>query len=352
MTDLSLRIQQELERIDRLNQPSRSERMREETERLAGALASKKKEFILTHEPFLSEYLLNRCGMGCAAPQFDPVDLRAVWDYFDSLYSFRNPRSAEEKERFAVWLAEREGNLTDSGRTLLAQYIGRWQELRRQYVSAQGELYEISRKHQRRIENDVDNAISAEWAEYWQHHNTMEPALQKRLGYEVARRGFSRGQSGFHGLHSSGWQTPFAFCGWATCALECCYEGLAFRIDRDCFPDGPVTLYYMDDDHWPGQDGDMLKHIQRLSSGIANLRIEESSVTCKETKYIKHSALVFDLDSEAIKPTVILSGKSVPTDQLGGYVLVLPRAGEFFPELGEIRNGEMIPLHRDDFCMK
>lgn len=349
---LSLLIQKELERIDRLEHPSRSERIKAETERRADALASMQKEFILTHEPMLSEHLLNRYSLNSAASQFDPADLRAVWGYFDSLYAFRNPRSAEEENRFAGWLAEREGRLSDSGKALLAQYIGRWQELRGQYVTAQSELYEISKRHQRRIEIDVDNAIRAEWAEYWQHHSALEPALQKRLGYEVARRGYSRGQSGFHGLCSSGWQMPFGFCGWATCAPECYSEGVAFRIDRECFPDGPVTLYYMDDDHWPGQDEAMLKHIQRLSSGISNLRIEESSVTHKETKYIKYSALVFDLDSNAVKPTVLLGRKPVPTEELGGYVLVIPRAGEFFPELGEIRSGERIPLHRDDFCMK
>ena len=60
----------------------------------------------------------------------------------------------------------------------------------------------------------------------------------------------------------------------------------------------------------------------------------------------------FHLDPKRIRETVLLSGKAVETDRLGGYVFVLPRAGEFFCELGEIVDGKRVPLHIDDFCMK
>lgn len=35
-----------------------------------------------------------------------------------------------------------------------------------------------------------------------------------------------------------------------------------------------------------------------------------------------------------------------------GYVLVIPQVGEFNVELGEIIDGERIPLRYDSFCMK
>ena len=62
--------------------------------------------------------------------------------------------------------------------------------------------------------------------------------------------------------------------------------------------------------------------------------------------------VLFEPDPTAVKKTVRLSGEAVSTKILGEYVFVLPRAGEFYCLLGEVRDGEMIPLHKDDFCMK
>lgn len=45
-------------------------------------------------------------------------------------------------------------------------------------------------------------------------------------------------------------------------------------------------------------------------------------------------------------------GKLISASETGGYVLVIPQVGEFNVELGEIIDGERIPLHYDSFCMK
>ena len=49
---------------------------------------------------------------------------------------------------------------------------------------------------------------------------------------------------------------------------------------------------------------------------------------------------------------MMLSGHEVPASETGGYVLVLPKVGEFWCELGEILNGKRVPLLFDDYCIK
>lgn len=43
---------------------------------------------------------------------------------------------------------------------------------------------------------------------------------------------------------------------------------------------------------------------------------------------------------------------NVHAEQVGRYIFVMPHCGEFYCVLGEIRDGQMIPLHEDDFYMK
>lgn len=69
-------------------------------------------------------------------------------------------------------------------------------------------------------------------------------------------------------------------------------------------------------------------------------------------KKLIYRVMVFELDTAAVKPYVTLSNKQVSTSELGEYIFALPRCGEFFCDLGEIRDGELIHLHRDNYCMK
>lgn len=49
---------------------------------------------------------------------------------------------------------------------------------------------------------------------------------------------------------------------------------------------------------------------------------------------------------------MMVNRRLVSADDLGKYVFVLPRAGEFYCELGVIKAGERVPLLIDDYCMK
>lgn len=195
------------------------------------------------------------------------------------------------------------------------------------------------------------------WKAYWEHYAALSPGMQSLVAWELAKRGASRGKSGFHGaIFGSGLPFPFAACGWASYREPGWgdTEGVAFRINRDCFGSRKPLLYYLDDDNWPWEDREKthLAIIESCSSGISGVRTERRRCVGWDGEEKERQVVLFRLDPKAVKETVLLSGKPVPTAQAGEYIFVLPRAGEFYCLLGEVRDGEMIPLHKDDFCMK
>lgn len=187
-----------------------------------------------------------------------------------------------------------------------------------------------------------------------QHFDTLPPQLRSRVCWELARRGASRGRSGFHGMGGNK-EMPFSFCGWADYRDPEWGEtqGVGFRINRACFGDRPPVLYYLDDDNWPGEGREKkLDLIRRYSSGIVRVRTEQRVCKNWSGKEAECRVVLFELSRAAVKRTVMLEGKKCPTAQVGEYIFVLPRCGEFYCLLGEERDGELIPLHRDDYCMK
>lgn len=183
-----------------------------------------------------------------------------------------------------------------------------------------------------------------------EYDETFEALSPEEKGYELARRGFSSGMSGFHGadFFDDDLPTPFAFCGWA--GQHSNYVG--FRIEQRCFGGRDVQLYYFNDDSWPRADDERtLKVIRDCSSGLADVHYERRVVKAYAEERAR-TLIVFRLSADTIRETVMLNSKEVPSREAGGYVFVLPRCGEFMCELGEMLDGELVPLHRDSFCMK
>lgn len=192
------------------------------------------------------------------------------------------------------------------------------------------------------------------------------PKTQAVIRYEDCRRIPTEGRSGFHWLSTS-YQVPFSPCGWASFKASWggTEYGVAFRIGKDCFNERDVILYYMDSDFFCCLSENSIKWLQemcdnimRYSSGLTDVQICETEVTEPfRFRRRKHSptrvtTIQFRLDSTKIKDTVEINNEKIPTSELGDYVFVLPRSGEFYIELGEVLNGERVPLHYDDFCMK
>ena len=209
----------------------------------------------------------------------------------------------------------------------------------------------------------------AEWEKYREHFGELPESVRPLVSYEICRRIQSWGTSGFHGFAGSEYD-PISFCGWADYGDGRFDQGVGFRINSACFGGRDAELYYTDDDMLERADSDgidewrekrlqtMLERIKASSSGIDDVRIHRETEhndfrfrgrwqqACRVTSFR------FRLNPSMIRETISLSRKQVPSSQLGGTVFVLPRAGEFFCELGEIVDGRRVPLHIDDFCMK
>lgn len=197
---------------------------------------------------------------------------------------------------------------------------------------------------------------------YNKYLNDGCPVCASQMVSEMELPEVTQGISGFHGFGDFGGSGAIGFCGWADYMAEGWHpgklspmQGVAFRINRESFPRGPVRLYYVDDDNFPGEWEDkdnLIRIIRQYSSGISNVHTERHVCTGWDSERKERTVLIFDLDPDAVHHTVSLSGEHVPAKALGDYVFVLPRCGEFYCALGQIRDGQMIPLHKDDFCMK
>ena len=232
----------------------------------------------------------------------------------------------------------------------------------RQYDAYREQLWQQAGEAERRfreMEAEAEKEKTQALQAYWAHYETLPRQMQYLVNWELAKRGASQGRSGFHGeMGASALPFPFSVCGWAT------YPdpdwkfgdawGVAFRINKDCFGDRKPLLYYLGDDSWPweGRRETALEIIRRYSSGISNVRVAQRQCKGWDGKTTEQRVVFFELDPAAVKETVYLGEKAAPTKEVGEYIFVLPRAGEFYCLLGEDRDGEMIPLHRDDFCMK
>ena len=143
------------------------------------------------------------------------------------------------------------------------------------------------------------------------------------------------------------------------------FQGVGFRIDRDSFSGYTPELYYTDDDML-GNIGDydsrrlneMLSLIDTYSSGISSVSLHQECTDgfIKFRGGVKNVSSLwsfrFTLDASRVRESVSFSGHDVPSSKSGGYIFVLPKCGEFFCELGEIVDGERVPLLIDDYCMK
>ena len=250
---------------------------------------------------------------------------------------------------FYCWENSVDTYMTDHQKELMGQYDSIRECLLQQKKEAEQRFAQI--------EGEFEEKRKQAWQDYWAHYETLSPQMQALVAWELARRGASQGMSGFHGM-APGLPFPFHACGWSTCQDPRWKSGetwgAAFRVNRDCFGDRKPLLYYLDGDNWPWAEGTStdLEIIRQYSSGITGVHVENRWCKSWDGKEGSRQVVLFELDPAAVKKSVRLSGKDVPTADVGEYIFVLPRAGEFNCLLGEVRDGELIPLHHDSFCMK
>lgn len=316
-------------------------------------LRCRKAALVQSQPPLVREMLVRHLeaghGLECV---HDPDELNEAWNFCDMRHK---PEYILEDGRIAdFWqeiLDERYASLSEEEKALAEELEAHWAEWYPAWTAARACILNMERDTEQQLKRRWEQELEQFREDYGNHLKTLPADVLPLVGYEMARAGLSRGHSGFHGLGADP-MLPFGACGWAD--YEAPHwpdaQGVAFRINRRCFGGQDVQLYYFDDDHFP-TDGDaewILATIRQCSSGIACVRVD----SVVDEKGFAHRAILFRLDAAAIRDSVRLSGRDVDTKELGGYVFVLPRAGEFFCELGQVSEGRTIPLHKDDFCMK
>ncbi|MBE5794894.1 MAG: hypothetical protein E7323_09485 [Clostridiales bacterium] len=282
----------------------------------------------------------------------DPNDLNEAWNYCEMLHdSAHRLEDGSVDEDWQEILKGRYEILTAEGREIVRMLDAEWDTLLLAWKTARAQVANLKQNKEKQIKSRWEQELEAFRDDYQNHLKTLPAHALPLVGYEIGRAGLSQGHSGFHGWGINP-MVPFQACGWADYDAPSWEgaQGVAFRINRQCFGGRDALLYYFDDDRFPREERVewILPIIRQCSSGISCVRVE----SVVDGKGFAHRAILFRLDEGAIRETVSLSGQEVATEALGGYVFVLPRCGEFYCQLGEIVDGRAVPLHIDDFCMK
>ena len=326
---------------------------RQELDSFADVIRYRRVDVVRRQAPLVREMLVHSLvpghGLVC---EYDPADVAAAWDYCetvqqaDQLFSSGQYNEVWRNKLHTCYQA-----LTDGQREIAGRLQQNWPALRMAYASAGREMRENETSLEKKIENRWKAELAQFREDYQKHLDHLTTEQQALTGYEIGRLGLSRGHSGFHFADPDS-SLPFSVCGWADYhhprwGRE---QGVAFRINRPCFSGRDALLYYLDDDGFPFREEEdtPLRIIRECSSGISCVRTD----TVTDEEGAARRAVLFRLDEGNIRQTVRLSGRDVDPGELGGYVFVLPRAGEFYCQLGEVADGKVIPLHLDDFCMK
>lgn len=207
----------------------------------------------------------------------------------------------------------------------------------------------------------VDAETRKECEAYKEIYTELGPRKQGELGYILARLQAEQGAFSpyqrycWDGLLGRGFiKVPFKFCGWAG---EHNDIGPAYQICKICLGDVQHELFYTDDDIKDDQEAAIRLAclILQESSGLADFhisRVEYEAGTSPERQESKW-VISFKLDETAIKDEVIVNGRALHKNESGGYVFILPKAGEFGCMFGELVNGAAtLTLAEHLFCMK
>ena len=148
-------------------------------------------------------------------------------------------------------------------------------------------------------------------------------------------------------------EKPVQFYGWAG---EYSDTGPAMSIRKEAFPQGNEVIFYTDTEIAENEESalELAAGIAAESSGICDVRVEKLTefAASEGPEPGDHVGIVFSLSEDAVKDALVIGGKRVPAQESGGYVFVLPKAGEFDSIIGELAGGTCFALSKDIWCMK
>ena len=214
--------------------------------------------------------------------------------------------------------------------------------------------WQLYLEHEERIKavkQEGEAAQAAAVAEYKKHFESLTAAQRPLALYAGARQYPPQGHSGFHFLSAPAAAWPFACYAWARTEPV---NGVAFCINRACFAGRDPLLFFAYD-----YDPDIPRGLPLAEAGAAPgnhwlTKVWSTIEGCSsgiQVEGVWGRVVLFRLDEKNIRKLDIFYGYPDMGDP-PDYVFTWPGAGEFACALGEVVDGKLVPLLRDDFVMK
>lgn len=232
---------------------------------------------------------------------------------------------------------------SDWDRALIARY---GQDLRESW-----RLFLAHRERIKAVRQEGQAAQEAAFAEYARHFEGLPETQRPAALYAFARQFPAQTYSRLHSLCTLSFRMPFERYDYAQTRPV---PGVAFSINPDCFAGRAPLLFYclnnyediprgmplekagsLPPDPWMTE---VYSTIEGYSSGI---RLEG----------LRGRLFLFRLEKNNIRKPDIFPNHPDPENQ-PDYIFTWPGAGEFSCVLGEVVDGKLYSLHRDDFVMK
>lgn len=289
----------------------------------------------------MEEYLKHMAKINWLVKAMLAYDLPSHWG--SRLIASVGSTSKLAKKLFGFWGFTGEKVSIDQ----LDKYNRETEQANRSCAKELWEQYQTEKKTVREILEQCKAEDEAE-AAFWEHCGTLPEQVRDYFAYELARQDPPQGHGDFHGFMRMGTKGAFWWHSWARTETG---VGPAFGICPGCFAGRDPLLFYAlgevpagmpleerGEEAPPDRLTQLYQITQDCSSGI---RLEG----------LRGRVFLFRLDKKNIRKLDIFYGRS-GAEEHPDYVFTWPGAGEFQCTLGEVADGKLIPLYRDDFCMK
>lgn len=134
--------------------------------------------------------------------------------------------------------------------------------------------------------------------------------------------------------------------------------GMMFSINRDCFLDENVKMFYVRSDMWipPNRDPSIVPEwisnladgCKRHSSGLAKVRPEVMQYAFDDQPPSSYYAITFQLELKQIRKSIRIADVRWWPEQIGSYLFtLLDITGEYDYAIGELHSSEVVTLWRE-----
>ena len=210
----------------------------------------------------------------------------------------------------------------------------------------------VSELEQGHLLNAMQSDSEDAFKQYLKHVQNLPPRVQACIGYILNESDSPHVPRSPYLRHFSKIPFPLEFYGYAG---EHSDIGASYRFSRDAFLGRKPVFMYIDDDLHSGRvrkeyAEELSWEIESASSGLSGFMIDEIELDNYSDR--PGYSILFTLDSAAVKDSVVIGGREIPASESGGYVMVIPKVGEFTLNIAELTADRAIPLEIRSYCMK